>query len=89
VQCQQLYFEALGRREQELELKHFNENWDKQFYDLAEKYSEMEIKLKLDQEKELIEKMEIYEKSLPDKYKMSTDLLNKKKIYEKAVKQKE
>lgn len=76
-------------KEQDLELKRFNEDWDKQFYDLAEKYSEMEIKLKIDQEKELFEKMEIYEKSLPDKYKMSTELLNKKKIYEKAIKQKE
>lgn len=76
-------------KEQELELSKFNEDWDKQFYDLAEKYSEMEIKLKMDQEKELLEKIEIYEKSLPEKYKMSTELLNKKKIYEKAVKQKE
>ncbi len=76
-------------KEQELELKKYNEDWDKQFYDLAEKYSEMEIKLKMDQEKELIEKMDIYEKNLPDKYKMSTELLNRKKIYEKAVKQKE
>lgn len=75
--------------EQEFELKSFNENWDKKFYDLAEKYSEMEIKLKSDQEKELLEKMDEFEKSLPDKYKMSTELLNKKKIYENAVKQKE
>ena len=76
-------------KEQELESKNFNEDWDKQFYDLAEKYSEMELKMKMDQENELLEKMEIYEKSLPDKYKMSTDLLNKKKICENAVKQKE
>lgn len=76
-------------KEQELEIKNFNEDWDKQFMDLAEKYSEMEIKLKLDQEKELMEKMDLYEKSLPDKFKMSTELLNKQKIYEKAVKQKE
>jgi hypothetical protein len=76
-------------KEQEFELNSFNEDWDKQFYDLAEKYSEMEIKLKTDQEMELLEKMDEYEKSLPDKYKMSTDLLNKKIIYEKAVKQKE
>jgi len=76
-------------KEQEIELKNFNEDWDIQFYDLGQKYSEMEIKLKMDQEKELLEKMEIYEKCLPDKYKMSTELLNKKAIYEKAIKQKE
>lgn len=72
-----------------MELNKFNEDWDKQFMDLAEKYSEMEIKLKMDQEKELYEKMEIYEKSLPDKFKMSTELLNKRAIFEKAIKQKE
>jgi len=76
-------------KEQDLESKRFNEDWDKQFFDLAEKYSGMEIKLKMDQEKELFEKIDSYEKNLPDKYKMSTELLNKKKIYEKAIKQKE
>ena len=49
----------------------------------------MEIKFKADQEKDSNEKMELYEKSLPDKLKMSTDLLNKCIIYQKAVKQQE
>ncbi len=76
-------------KEQESERNNFNEDWDKQFMDLAEKYSEMEIKLKSDQEKDLIEKMQVYEKTLPEKYKSSTELLNKQKIYEKSIKQKE
>ncbi len=76
-------------KDQETEIEKFNDEWDKQFYNLAQKYSEMEIKLKSDQEKELNEKMDTFEKSIPDKYKPSTDLLNFCKKLEKAVKQKE
>lgn len=49
----------------------------------------MEVKLKMDQQTELQEKMLQFEQDLPDKLKMSTNLLNKKMIYEKAIKQKE
>lgn len=75
--------------DQDLEKQKFEMEWDKQFYELADKYSQMELQFKSEQEAELNKKMEIYEKSFADKFKPSTELLNFQKIYDKAVKQKE
>ena len=49
----------------------------------------MEVKLKLDQENELNQKLNFFGNNLPDKIKWSTQLLNCQKIFEKAVKQRE
>ena len=55
---------------------------------MAQKYSEMEVKIKLEHEKETNLKLEKFVKNFRD-YKSSTSLLDMQKKLEKAVKQKE
>ena len=49
----------------------------------------MEVNIKVDQEKEILFKLEKFENTFPTKFKPSTSLLDMQKKIEKAVKQKE
>jgi hypothetical protein len=72
-----------------IELQTFNEDQDKKFLDMDDRYQE-EQKRTLDRhEKEINEKTEEFNKEFPVLPKFSTEYLNMNKILEGLVKQKE
>ncbi len=76
-------------REQKDELDRFNEKWDSDYAEISNKFAEQEAKLKEEQQRELDEKIEEFEKSYPRNPKHSNELLNNTRVFEQAVRQKE
>lgn len=75
--------------DQKEELNIFNERWDHDFYEITNKYEDLKNRLKIQQEQELQEKVEDFEKYYHQYAKPSTEVLNTNKILESAIKQKE
>jgi hypothetical protein len=76
-------------KEQLEELEKFNAEWDKRFYDVNNKFDEMERKLIETQEAELKEKLEEVERNFPKNPKPSSVILDLNKQLENVVKQKD
>jgi hypothetical protein len=74
---------------QKQELSRFNELWDKNFYDMSNRFTEQENSLKMQQQKEIESKIEEFNKTYPEFPKPSSEILDLNKKLENLVKQKE
>ncbi len=80
---------AKMEHEQKEELDRVNQMWDKDFYEMSNRFADQENNLKLDQEKEMNARVEEINNSFPEYPKPSSELLDLNKKLEGLVKQKE
>ena len=79
----------LLQNEQQNELKNFNENFDKKFYEMNAEFQEMENKLKNQHKQDLEQFLFVFNQSFPQIPKPSTELINLNRTLEICVKKKE
>jgi hypothetical protein len=74
---------------QKEELARFNELWDKNFYEMSNRFTEQENNLKIQQQKEIENKIEDFNNNYPEFPKPNCEILDLNKKLEGLVKQKE
>lgn len=74
---------------QKEELDRFNEMWDKDFYEMNNKFTQQENNLKEEHQREVETKIEEFNTSYPENPKPNSELLTLNKTLEQLVKQKE
>lgn len=82
------YLQQLEASQKE-ELDRFNELWDKDFYDMNNKFTMQDDNLKAEQQRELEVKIEEFNNSYHENPKPTSELLNLNKMLEQLVKIKE